>query len=988
MELAAAAMSPLLDKLGELLVGELTLERRVREDVISLRTEMEFLHTALREVAKVPFDQLDEQEQVALWGREARELSYDMEDAVDSFIVRFKGNPEPARAGLKSRVQELLNKTARLFHKGKALHQLAGAIGDAQRRAKLLGDLRQRYERLELPVGGTGSGTGVPIDPRVFIVPTRELVGVDGSRDKLINKLSDGPKKHVRTLSIFGFGGLGKTTLARAVYDKVEVQFECGAFVSVSQRPDITRIFKKMLFELDKKKFAHINEAVRDADQLIHQLRGFLQNKRYIIVVDDIWNQRNWKEIKCAIPENDCGSRIITTSRKRSVSQASCSSIDDNIYEMKPLSESDSRRLFNMRIFGHRNVCPPELEQVSQDILKKCGGVPLAINSIASSLLASQKQIKAKDQWYNVLNSIGYGLAQGGDVEGMRKILSYSYYDLPSHLKTCLLYLSIFPEDHDIGRDRLIWRWIAEGFVQHKNNNDNLYELGESYFNELINRSMVHPVGIDIEGRAQSCRVHDMVLDLIRFLSMKENFVMIWGGSSTQPSTLSQTKVRRLSLQNSSAAPGSSTTAMSQVRSFTVFSPAVNSMPSLSQFQVLRVLDLEGCALSEYGDHFKPRHVRRNRFVRSIAMGSLPHGAAYDQVQVAVSTSASAVLQKRLIHVGNLSLLRYLGLRRTYIHELPVEIGKLQFLQTLDIRGANGIQELPKSISRLRKLICLHLDWETKLPKNVLSNLTSLQELTGLRIGHDSAHVVKELGNLTGLTLLTMRWEETDLGEDLVETLGNLPEIQTLDLYVNGGRGDLIRSWVPPPSLRRFLWKGPSSHLSTLPAWLSGSSLPYLTFLDVWVGKVRRDDLQALGALTALRGLRLRATGRIEDHRDMEWITVPVGVFPTVQACSFLRFATVPAMFLSGAMPVVRRLEFSVWAWGFTGGAGLCLDDLSMEHIPSLEEIGVDLWYRRGDGYEVEMVAAALRRTADGHPNHPTLRINYQQEEDQPHRAE
>ncbi|CAO2180222.1 unnamed protein product [Urochloa humidicola] len=277
MELAAAAMSPLLDKLGELLVDELTLERRVREGILSLRTEMEFMHAALREVAKVPSDQLDEQ--VAQWAGEVRELSYDIEDAVDAFVVRVKGNnnTEPARAGLKSRVQDLLKKTARLFDKGKALHQLAGAIGDAQSLAKQLGELRQRYERLELPVGGMGTET---IDPRVFIEATRELVGVDSSRDQLIRKLSDGSKKHVQTLSIFGFGGLGKTTLARAVYDRVKVQFECAAFVSVSQRPDITRIFKKLLFELDEEKYAYINEAFRDAGQLIHQLRGFLQNKR------------------------------------------------------------------------------------------------------------------------------------------------------------------------------------------------------------------------------------------------------------------------------------------------------------------------------------------------------------------------------------------------------------------------------------------------------------------------------------------------------------------------------------------------------------------------------------------------------------------------------------------------------------------------------------------------------------------------------------
>ncbi|KAF8661886.1 hypothetical protein HU200_056846 [Digitaria exilis] len=582
-----------------------------------------------------------------------------------------------------------------------------------------------------------------------------------------------------------------------------------------------------------------------------------------------------------------------------------------------------------MRIFGHRDGCPPELEQVSRDILKKCGGVPLAIISIAS-LLASHKQFNEKDHWYTVLNSIGHGLREGGSVKEMQTILSYSYYDLPSHLKTCLLYLSIFPEDHEIERNRLIWRWIAEGFVQHKNNSCNLYDLGESYLNELINRSMVEPVGIDFEGRAQSCRVHDIVLDLLRSLSSEQNFVTIWEGTEQ----LSH-PVRRLSLQNSSTSSGSATTSMLQVRSFTAFNPAVRSMPSLSRFQVLRVLDLEGCDLKKCGSHFK------------------------------------------LSHVCNLSHLRYLGLRRTYITELPVEIRRLQFLQTLDVRGAHALQELPPSISVLRKLMCLRLDWDTKLP-NGLSNLASLQELTGVRVRQDSANVVRELlCGLTGLRVLTTRWEETtDLDSDLVQSLGNLREIQTLDVYVDGGHGDLIRSWVPSPCLRRFFSKGPTSHLSTLPPWVNSSSLPRLTSLDLRLSQVRQGDLQAIGALPELLSLRLRATGRIED-RDTERLAVGASAFPSARACAFLHFATAPSMFPRGAMPMARRLEFSVRAWDAARGGRLLLDgDLAMGHLPSLEEISVELWYRRIDGDEEELVVATLRRAARSHPNRPTLRIN------------
>ncbi|TVU22714.1 hypothetical protein EJB05_32431, partial [Eragrostis curvula] len=392
---------------------------------------------------------------------------------------------------------------------------------------------------------------------------------------------------------------------------------------------------------------------------------------------------------------------------------------------------------------------------------------------------------------------------------------------------------------------------------------------------------------------------------------------------------------QRLSVQNSTTRRA--TTSMSKVRSFTIFNPAVDSMPSLSQFQVLRVLDLEGCDLNKCGSHFK------------------------------------------LKHVGNLSHLS----NATCIRELPVEVGNLQFLQTLDLRGSSGIQQLPATITGLRNLMRLRLDWDTKLPKNGLRNLTSLEELTGLRVGHDSAAVVSELGQLTGLRLLTVRWEEAVLGEALVKSLGNLCKMQSLDVYVDGSRGELLREWAaPPPGLRRFLCRGPTSVMSTLPAWMKTSaSLPCVTYLDVWVGRVMPEDLRALGTLPSLRGVRLRAAGRIDDDDEHHHppAVVAAGAFPCARTCAFLHFATAPSMFPRGAMPRVQRLEFSFRAWDVAGGdgGGLGLEDLRMEHLPSLEEVHVELWYRKEDGAGgvAETVAAALRRASEEHPNRVGLRI-------------
>ncbi|KAK3159814.1 hypothetical protein QOZ80_1BG0051390 [Eleusine coracana subsp. coracana] len=925
MELAAVAMKPLIGKLGNLLASELTLEKRLRKDVASLERELKVMYVKLREVAEVPPDRLDEG--TKLWASDVRELSYDMADAIDAFTLHVG---DPTDTGLRG----FLKRMARLFSKGKALHEIAGAVRDAKDLAKELGEIHQRYAGLKLQDVSV-SASASDIDPRLMATFTEaaDLVGVDDARDELIKVLSNRSEVDVKIVSIVGLGGLGKTTLANAVYDKIKVQFVCSAFVSVSRNPDITRIFKKILHQLDKEEFKDINEAVRDVDQLIRELKQYLQSKRYLIVIDDLWDETNWKYIKCAFPKNTCSSRLIITTRKLNVSTASCSSDGDIIYKMKPLSDDDSLRLFHLRIFHHGNRCHPELEQVSRDILKKCGGVPLAIISIAS-LLASGKQVKTKDQWLILLNSIGHGLKDSWGVEDMHKILSLSYYDLPSHLKPCLLYLSMFPEDYDIERDRLIWRWIAEGFIQHENTSgyDNLFEIGESYFIELVNRTMIQPTAIDPEGRAQACHVHDIVLDLIRSLSTKEKFVSVWDDEDEGQGTSSHNSIitaRRLSiLQNTTTRQAP--TNMSKLRSFTISNPAIDSMPSLSKFQVLRVLDLDDCDLSKCGSNLNLRHL------------------------------------DILCH------LRYLGLGRTGIYELPVEVGKLQFLQTLDVRGCYFVQELP------RNLMCLSLGLHSRRMPKGLENLTSLEELTGLTIisSEDSAVVVKQLGNLTRLRILTLWWHVEDGCEALVQTLGNLRKLQSLDVSIVGGCGKFMLGWAPPPRLHRFLCRGWPIALPTLPAWIKNSSLS-LTFLEVSVRQVAPNDLQVLGTLPLLRGVSLYSNAPV-DHHPPARMTVNTGAFPCARWCEFVNFMTVPSMIPPGAMAHVQHLEFNVRVWHFDDGVGgFGWDDLRMGHLPSLEEVTVHLLYRRKDyaAPAVERMHAALRQAAEDHPNRLALKI-------------
>jgi hypothetical protein len=154
---------------------------------------------------------------------------------------------------------------------------------------------------------------------------------------------------------------------------------------------------------------------------------------RYLIIIDDVWSKSAWEKVRCALPQNNHSSRILTTTRIESVAKSCCSDPDDRIYRIEPLNESDSKLLFFKRIFGDKEGCPPQLKEVSDQILKKCCGSPLAIISIAS-LLAS-KPVLLKEQWEKLLISIGSALEKNPDLEGLKQILSLSYYDLPYHLK-------------------------------------------------------------------------------------------------------------------------------------------------------------------------------------------------------------------------------------------------------------------------------------------------------------------------------------------------------------------------------------------------------------------------------------------------------------------------------------------------------------------------------------------------------------------------
>ncbi|KAJ1255699.1 hypothetical protein BS78_K170200 [Paspalum vaginatum] len=732
---STGTMGSLLSKLATMISDECKALKDVSGDIKELKKELEHMHAFLLDKADVEYPD----EQTKLRVRDVRELSYDIEDNIDKFMVHLDRESSPKGRGFKV----LVDKCKKLTSDIKIRRQIAKEVKDIKNQIK---ETSERYARYSTASGC--STRNAVVDTRVLAVfkDASELVGLDGPSDELIRLLKseeDGDSaRQLEVVSIVGFGGLGKTTLANHVYNKLGENFDCRAFVSISRNPDIIKILSSVLSQISNQKNA--TGPAAEVHEIIKEIRGFLRDKRYFIVVDDIWDVQAWKIMECAFAKSSLGSRIMITTRKMDVAKTCSSPHEDHVYNIKPLSDVDSKKIFFKRIFGCEEKCPSELREVSDGILRKCGGLPLAIIAISSLLATGQRK---EDQWERVRRSIGFAFGKSSEIDGMRAILSLSYFDLPHYLRSCLMYLTLFSEDYEIERPRLVHRWIAEGFICGQDEHD-LVELGDMYFHELINRSLVQPVDIGYDGKAWGCRVHDTILDFLIHKSAEENFctTLMSSNQSGLPGVL-EAKVHRLSLLNAYASEEQASICprmdTSHLRSYSIFGQNSKQQLSLiSDAHYLRVLDIQSCCTLEDDD---------------------------------------------LINIGRLYQLRYLNVSNTDITSLPTNIGGLQYLETLNARYCPGLRKLPEAVTRLKQLVRLFLSRGTILPDGI-GNLKNLQEFGDyIYVPKCSLNFPQELGELTNMRNLSI-WLDMIEGdkawymEKLVSSLNKLDACNLRDL--------------------------------------------------------------------------------------------------------------------------------------------------------------------------------------------------------------
>ncbi|KAF8725380.1 hypothetical protein HU200_019897 [Digitaria exilis] len=561
---STGVMNSLLSKLSTLLSDKYNLLKGVRRDIEFLNGELLEMNAALQKLTDM--EKLDGQNKV--WRDKIREMAYDIEDCIDIFMHHHDSDDKQ---------DGLFHKTARKIRKLRVRYRIASEIQKLKARVAEQSQSRNRYKIEE----STSKITAVEVDPRLpaLFEESKRLVGIDVPREKITKLLmeeDDSDSGQRKVVSIVGFGGLGKTTVAKQVYEEIKVKFECKAFVSVSRSPDIPKILKGILSG--------------DGLSLVMMLMPRVQLfRRYLIVIDDLWSIEAWNTIECALVKNTNGSRVIKTTRKHEVAKACCTGFPEHVYHMEPLSDLHSRWLFFKRVFGTENSCPEEFRQISADMLRKCKGVPLAIISIASLLAIKTRDV---DTWEKILKSLGSEVDTNPNLNWMRHVLSLSYNDLDPELKTCLLYLASYPEDYAIERSDLLNKWIAEGFIRERRGLE-LEEAAESRFNELINRSMIEPVYRYSDANMSHCRVHDLMLDLIISKCREENFVTIIDGQFISMNEASQ--ARRVSHQSGNRDIALAVERISgpHVRSYISF-PAADCIPPLSKFEHLRILDMMG----------------------------------------------------------------------------------------------------------------------------------------------------------------------------------------------------------------------------------------------------------------------------------------------------------------------------------------------------------------------------------------------------------
>ncbi|TYI58706.1 hypothetical protein E1A91_D11G379900v1 [Gossypium mustelinum] len=613
-------------------------------------------------------------------------------------------------------------------------------------------------------------------------VPKDKIIGRDNDKAALLKLVFEFESDEtVYIIPIVGLGGLGKTALAQLVYndEMVKNHFELMMWVCVSDVFDVKIIVENMI----KSATGKTPDQNLEMDQLQKQLREKIGGKKYLLVLDDIWNEEweKWVSLKELLVGGAKGSRTIVTTRSLRVGKITSKC---QPYVLNGLSDNDAWSLFKEIAFEQRSADSPDsgLVEIGKLILERCCGVPLVIRTIAGTLSFKE----TKSEWLSFKDN---ELARISQNEGeILPTLKLSYDHLSSHLKHCFAYCRLYPKDHEIDVRTLVQFWIAQGFVKQLNPSQSLEEIGFGYFKDLVERSFFQEVEGDLMEE-MSCKMHDLMHDLAESVAGMESSIV---DSNKIASDVGE-KRRHISVKPSLIPLFKG----KKLRTLLHFPNKIDRNLSdetwdfiISNCRCLRVLELDGLDFKMI-----PRSIYKLKHLRYLDLSS------NDNIKI-----------------------------------LPKSICEIQNLLALKLDWCGGLKELPKKIEKLVNLThlgcagCYNL---THMPRGI-GKLTSLETLSMFVVDKDGSHGGADLSELRLLNNLRGELEIRNLGfvknaKEMFKA-ANLKEKQHLRSLVlqwnvdfdddEGDDDKSLEDLQPHPNLKELCirrWTGDAK----FPSWLS-----------------------------------------------------------------------------------------------------------------------------------------------------------------------
>lgn len=828
--MAGSAIAVAVEKLGQLLLQETSFLYEVRGEAEWLRTEMGWMESFLKDAdAK----RRKGDERIKNWVRQVQDVAYQAEDAVDTFVLQIESR--------RGTITELFRRYSCVPFDVIALHNIGTEISQIKSKVLRICESRDAYGIVSLSESrkdSNGSAADMTLQGRRQLYPLLDddmvIVGFDDHKQFILEFLLDTSVPRRRVISVVGMGGLGKTTLATMVYNssEVEAHFSTCAWITVSQNYRVSELLKNIMKRVMGTLFTreHYENLERmEEDEMKLKLYDFLKHTRYLIVLDDIWTQEVWEQIKVAFPNSKNGSRVLFTTRLKDVARSADPSVPP--YELPFLTHQQSWELLLNKAFPSEqdatSSCPKELEELDQKLVRMCGGLPLAAVVLGGLL-------SRKDATFNSWLEVAEHMDWESTVDGQQclDILALSYSHLPHHhLKSCFLYLGCFPEDYQMKASELIGLWIAEGFIP-RNEKQTWEETAKGYMDELVQRCMVQVIDRSATTRrVKHFRIHDLVRDLCIAEAKEDGFFRICSNFM-----------------------GNEGCNIAACRRLVISDKTVSFNFRHSGYKVYKARTVLGLD---------------SKSIDVIVFNNILHGFKFLRViHLYCPPEVEFHNLKLPKEISNLIHLRHITLRTRRLWYLPSSIGNLSNLQTLNVRETS-IHMLPKTLYKIRTLRHLYTGDAYLMCSSSIGNLISLQTLKVVKSG---IWLQRHLSKLSSLRKLDISEVSEDASAALCDSLRKLSHLTSLRLHAHES--------IPAASLfgclpsHQYLCK-----LTLDGAWTVIRQLPQnLVSLSLLHCKLDQETIVALETLPSLVFLKLDACELSEDT-----MIFSVGGFPRLQ---------------------------------------------------------------------------------------------------------